>query len=75
MEIEEKLYLNSCKFAPGGKFFKKHNEYNFISDLLFATIYNIEKYPPRAQQFKKDVLSKRDNPKEYYKALIEFACL
>ena len=48
--------------------------YDFVFQLLFATLYNLEKNRAESiNQFKKEVLSKRDNPTEYYKALIKFA--
>ena len=71
----QKLSENTEKYCgiTGGVF--TNTFFDLLFQLLFATLYNIEKYPPRVQQFKKAVLSKRNNPEEYYKALIEFACL
>jgi hypothetical protein len=56
------------------------NSYNFrnpelsmIFDLIFAVLNNIEAGGLIFRLFKEDVLTKRDNPLEYYKALIKFA--
>ena len=70
----EKLAENTNKFCgiEGGVF--SNSLYDILFQLLFSTLYNIEKNRAESiNQFKKDVLSKRDNPKEYLKALINFA--
>ena len=65
---------NSLKLVDVEKPFIHHLEFNIICDIIFATLYNIEKNRVESiNQFKKEVLSKRDNPIEYYKALIDFA--
>lgn len=68
------IIKNSRNLVKVNTPFKKHPEYNIICDIIFATIYNIEKNGVISlNKFKRDVLSKRDNPKEYYKALINFS--
>lgn len=65
---------NSRKLVDVEKPFVCHPEFNLICDVIFATLYNIERNRAESiKQFKEDVLSKRNNPKEYYKALIKFA--
>lgn len=70
----EKLAENTNKFCgvEGNVFLNP--SYDLLFQLLFATLYNIEKNRAESiKQFKEEVLSKRNNPKEYYKALIKFA--
>jgi len=70
----EKIISNSRKLVNVNIPFVKHPEYNIICDIIFATLYNIEKNRAESiKKFKDEVLSKRDNQKEYYKALIRFA--
>ena len=65
---------NSKKLVDVEKSFIHHPEFNVVCNVIFAALYNIEKNRAESiNQFKKEVLSKRDNPKEYYKALIRFA--
>jgi len=70
----KKLTENTNKFCgiEGNVF--SNSSYDLLFQILFATLYNIEKNRAESiNQFKKEVLSKRNNPKEYYKALIKFA--
>lgn len=65
---------NSKKIVNTNVAFKKHPLFNIICDVIFAALYNIEKNRAvSVQQFKREVLSKKDNLIEYYKALIKFA--
>lgn len=53
--------------------YKKHPEYNLIIEGLFNVLDKLNtSHPKRLEFFKEDVLSKRNNPKEYIKALIFF---
>lgn len=53
--------------------YKKHPEYNLIIEGLFNVLDKLNtSHPKRLELFKEDVLSKRNNPKEYIKALIHF---
>lgn len=68
------IIINSKKLVDVNKMFYLHPEYNVICDIIFATLYNIEKNRAESiNQFKKEVLSKHSNLKEYFKALIKFA--
>lgn len=70
----DKLSENTEKILgiKGGAF--KSQSFDFLFQVIFATLYNIEKNRAESiKKFKDEVLSKRDNPKEYYKALIKFA--
>ena len=68
------IIRNSKNLIEVNTLFRKHPEFNIICDIIFAALYNIEKNRAvSVNQFKKEVLSKRDNPLEYYKALIKFA--
>ena len=58
-------FRNSYRFS--------NQNLNMISDLIFAVLNNIEAGGLIFRLFKEDVLSKRNNPDEYFKALIEFA--
>ena len=77
----KKEYINISKLAENTRKFCgiegnvfSNSLYDFLFQLLFSTLYNIEKNRVESiNQFKKEVLSKRDNPKEYLKALINFA--
>ena len=71
-----KLSENTEKFLgiKGDAF--KNRAFDFLFQVIFATLYNIEKNRAESiKKFKDEVLSKRDNPMEYYKALIIFANL
>ena len=46
------------------------NEEKFIADVIFNTLNNINDNVIALNSFKKNVLSKRNNPAEYYKSLI-----
>ena len=68
------IIRNSRNLVDVNTLFIKHPEFNIICDIIFAVLYNIDKNRVVSlNQFKKEVLSKRDNPFEYYKALIKFA--
>ena len=54
--------------------YKKHPEFNIIERILLDLISNINlSHPKRLQKFLNELNSERDNPLEYYKALIKFA--
>jgi hypothetical protein len=54
--------------------YKKHPEFNLITKGIFIVLDKLStSHPKRLEIFKEEVLSKRDNPKEYLKALINFA--
>ena len=48
----------------------KNKDLKFISDVIFNTLNNINNNLIALNLFKKNVLSKRNNPTEYYKSLI-----
>lgn len=69
----KKLSENTKNFGIEGKTFSNFT-FELISQIIFATLNNIERNRSVSiNQFKKDVLSKRENPREYFKALIKFA--
>ena len=51
----------------------KNNDLKFIADVIFNTLDNIDNNVIALSLFKKNVLSKRDNPAEYFKSLIYFS--
>ena len=51
----------------------KNKDLKFISDVIFNTLNNINNNVIALNLFKKNVLSKRNNPTEYYKSLIYFS--
>ena len=51
----------------------KNKDLKFISDVIFNTLNNIDNNVIALNLFKKNVLSKRNNPTEYYKSLIYFS--
>lgn len=54
--------------------YKKHPEFNLITNVIFNVLDKLNtSHPKRIEIFKEEVLSKRNNPKEYLKALISFA--
>lgn len=51
----------------------KNPIFRIVVDIIYATLYYIERGGPSFNIFKEEILSKRDNPIEYWKALIKFA--
>ena len=51
----------------------KNKDLKFIADVIFNTLDNIDNNVIALNLFKKNVLSKRGNPAEYYKSLIYFS--
>lgn len=51
----------------------KNKNLKFISDVIFNTLNNINNNVIALNLFKKNVLSKRNSPTEYYKSLIYFS--
>lgn len=52
----------------------KTEAYTKMAEILLSVVYKINKNAPLSMYlFKEKVLSKKDNPKEYYKALINFS--
>lgn len=51
----------------------KNKDLKFIADVIFNSLNNIDNNIIALNLFKKNVLSKRDNPAEYYKSLIYFS--
>lgn len=51
----------------------RNQNLSLLFDVICSVLNNIESGGLMFQAFKEDVLSKRDNPKEYYKELIKFA--
>lgn len=51
----------------------KNKDLKFIADVIFNTLDNIDNNVIALSLFKKNVLSKRDNPAEYFKSLIYFS--
>ena len=51
----------------------KNKDLKFIADVIFNTLDNIDNNVIALSLFKKNVLSKRDNPTEYFKSLIYFS--
>lgn len=51
----------------------KNKDLKFIADIIFNTLDNIDNNVIALNSFKKNVLSKRNNPAEYYKSLIYFS--
>ena len=50
-----------------------NKDFKFIAEVIFNTLDNIDNNVIALNLFKKNVLSKRDNPTEYYKSLIHFS--
>ena len=50
----------------------KNKDLKFIADVIFNSLNNIDNNIIALNLFKKNVLSKRGNPAEYYKSLIYF---
>lgn len=51
----------------------KNKDLKFIADVIYNTLNNIDNNVIALSLFKKNVLSKRDNPTEYYKSLIYYS--
>lgn len=51
----------------------KNKDLKFIADVIFNSLNNIDNNIIALNLFKKNVLSKRGNPAEYYKSLIYFS--
>ena len=51
----------------------KNKDLKFIADVIFNSLNNIDNNIIALNLFKKNVLSKRNNPTEYYKSLIYFS--
>lgn len=51
----------------------KNKDLKFIADVIFNTLDNIDNNVIALNLFKKNVLSKRDYPTEYFKSLIYFS--
>lgn len=52
--------------------YKKHPEFNLLEKFLFDLYYKIDGHLVFTKQFVQEVYSKRDDPEEYFKALIKF---
>lgn len=53
--------------------FLRHPEFTLMLEAVLKAIKTLDSSDPsKAESFKTNVLSKRNNPEEYYKALIDF---
>lgn len=52
--------------------YKKHPEFNLLEKFLVYLFCKIDGHLVFTKQFVQEVYSKRDDPEEYFKALIKF---
>ena len=71
---EKEAYEKLCQKYEKPIEYIKHPEFSLLEQELFHIIDVLNSsHPKRLKIFTEEVLSKRDNPIEYYKALINFA--
>ena len=71
MEYYTRKEVTLIMIKPNYEF--KNKDLKFIADVIFNSLNNIDNNIIALNLFKKNVLSKRDNPTEYYKSLIYFS--
>ena len=71
MEYYTRKEVTLIMIKPNYEF--KNKDLKFIADVIFNSLNNIDNNIIALNLFKKNVLSKRNNPTEYYKSLIYFS--
>ena len=71
MEYYTRKEVTLIMIKPNYEF--KNKDLKFIADVIFNSLDNIDNNIIALNLFKKNVLSKRNNPAEYYKSLIYFS--
>jgi hypothetical protein len=71
MEYYTRKEVTLIMIKPNYEF--KNKDLKFIADVILNSLDNIDNNIIALNLFKKNVLSKRDNPTEYYKSLIYFS--